>query len=134
MILPRRCLTLLTLAATASIGCGPADRGYVRGTVTLDGKPLPEATVEFQPEQGSPSFGETDGSGVYELALSATEKGAVLGSHTIRVSTYRVVPQEDGTRKVIPEQVPSSFNDASTVIREVTPGRQTIDIEITANG
>ena len=120
--------------AAALVGCGKSDRGYVSGTVTLDGQPLPAATVEFQPDEGSPSIGETDDAGHYELAISAAEKGAVVGKHTVRVSTYRIEAHEDGTREVIPEKVPSSFNSESANIREVKPGRQTIDIEIPSGG
>ncbi|MCB9872976.1 MAG: carboxypeptidase regulatory-like domain-containing protein [Planctomycetaceae bacterium] len=120
------------LVACALSGCGRSDRGYVHGTVTLDGQPLPEATIEFQPASGSPSYGETDAAGQYELALSPTDPGAVPGNHTIRVSTFRVVPKEDGTREEIPERVPMRYNSETILTREVAPGRQTIDIEMSS--
>lgn len=121
------------LVACVLSGCGRSDRGYVHGTVTLDGQPLQEATIEFQPASGSPSYGETNASGQYELALSPTDPGAIPGKHTIRVSTFRVVPKEDGTRENIPEKVPSSYNTETTLTREVTPGSQTVDIEISTD-
>ena len=129
MTCPRLAILCVVLLST---GCGGASRGYVSGTVTLDGQPLSDATVEFQPDSGTPSYGETNGSGRYTLALSADEEGAVLGMHTIRVSTFRVTAKEDGSRQTIPEQVPDRFNANSTMKREVTAGRQTIDIEMTS--
>lgn len=79
---------VVVAVACGLLGCTRSDRGYVSGTVTLNDEPLADATVEFQPERGSPSYGETDSSGHYELAMSPEDSGAVVGNHTIRVSTF----------------------------------------------
>ena len=45
-------------AMVIAIGCGRS-RTTVKGTVTLDGKPLPKAVVQFWPEQGNASTAVT---------------------------------------------------------------------------
>ena len=47
-------------------GCGGEsgpELATVEGYVFLDGQPLPDATVIFTPESGSPSYGTTDQEG-----------------------------------------------------------------------
>lgn len=111
---------LLTLVMT---GCGSEGTVLVpvEGIVTLDGAPLRLAQVEFQPEHGSPSYGETDTQGHFELHYSLTRLGALLGTHTVRVTTGGEVtdPVTDVTRNVR-ERVPPQFNVQSTLKREVT--------------
>ena len=48
-----------------------------QGIVTLDGKPLPNATVTFSPTngQGSPAYGVTDAMGHYTLNFHARSFG-----------------------------------------------------------
>ena len=67
------------------IGCGGdsdlPDLGSVTGTVTLDGKPLPNATVEFTPvDGGRPSVAMTEDDGEYELEYTPGNFGATPGS------------------------------------------------------
>ena len=67
---------------------GCKDRGpglkAATGTVTLDGKPLIGAEVEFHPESAaSSSYGKTDESGNFSLAYSTGKAGAALGKHRV---------------------------------------------------
>lgn len=121
-------------------GCGKSgpDVGYVTGIVRMDGEPLPYATVEFYPEQGRPSVGTTDEQGRFELSYSATRKGALLGTHSARVSTVREKGQFTGPDgKPLPEmgeKVGASYNQESQqnpeMRFEVKRGRNTIDLEV----
>ena len=112
-------------------GCGDSgpERGEVTGTVTLDGQPLVGATVEFQPQEGSPSYGETDTEGRYRLGYTPEKPGAVVGEHTVRISTYRV-KGPPGAQEEVPERVPPEYNTESTVTREVKPGENVFDFPI----
>src|SRR4051812_30730093 len=63
--------------------------GRVTGTVTLDGTPVPDASVIFggaKPGE-SPSLGKTDASGTYELYYSRGHKGATIGEHPVYISS-----------------------------------------------
>ena len=120
----------LALGIVALTGCGDANLGRVSGAVTLDGQPLPKATIEFQPQAGSPSYGITDERGRYELMYLPDKPGAELGRHVVRVTTYDWVTNPDGSKTEIPERVPPSYNVDSTLAFEVERGSQTIDLEL----
>jgi hypothetical protein len=124
------CLLLVGLPLA---GCGPGGPplGTVSGTVTLDGKALPDALVEFQPEgQGSPSTGTTDQQGRYELLYAPGRPGAMLGKHRVTITTYRQESTDSGQAIEIPERVPPWYNDQTTLVREVEAGEQTIDFPL----
>lgn len=59
---------------------GGAFEGFT-GTITLDGQPLDNATVEFVPiDGGKPAGGRTNADGQFQL-----EKGAVPGEYRVRI-------------------------------------------------
>ncbi len=67
----------------------------VSGQVILDGVPVPEARVKFQPKAtgsqdiapGPGSYAITDNSGRFEMQLVKPQrKGAVVGTHVVRIT------------------------------------------------
>jgi hypothetical protein len=113
-------------------GSGPK-LGKVSGTVKLDGDPLPDATIEFQPmaAEGSPSTAVTGSDGSYELMFLAGKPGAMVGKHIVRITTYRQLSSEDPRGPgEIPEKLPPQYNSESTLEKEVKSGRNTIDFEL----
>ena len=122
---------LLMSAILIGIGCRPsADLGRVSGQVTWDGQPVLNATVTFQPAQGAASYGVTDDKGWYELKQAGGEVGAVTGTHSISVETYRIYRDESGEAREHPETIPARYNTASELSHEVRPGRQTVDLAL----
>jgi len=117
--------------ALAIIGCGRSDLpelGYVSGTVTLDGKPFPNAMVQFHSEAGGrPGTGTTDKAGKYELVYTTGAKGAKVGSNRVEITTMwpdgEPPPGET-------ERIPAEYNLASTLKKDVKPGRNTFDFEL----
>jgi hypothetical protein len=110
------------------IGCKKdAAVGKVTGTVTLDGKPLPNAQVVFHPENENelPPLGGTDSSGHYELFYTEKNAGAVPGVYTATVSTGQ-------SWNNIPETVPKKYLDKKTSELQFTvkSGKQVVDIEL----
>jgi hypothetical protein len=127
-------LCVLPLAVTGCGGGGP-QLGRVEGTVTLDGSPLEGALVEFQPnEQGVPSYGRTDASGRYRLQFGVDRPGAMLGTHTVRITTGGMESTGEGQPVAVPERVPARYNTHSDLTREVTAGRNTFDFELSTRG
>ena len=128
----------MTVALIASLtGCGRSgpEIARVSGTVTLDGKPLPEAFVFFRHADGgriSEAF--TDNSGRYTLNYSNDESGAMVGSNTVRISTFIEAVREDsgaivkGTNKK--ELVPAKYNKQSELTVEVKSGKNTLDFDL----
>ena len=74
---------VLLLAA----GCGGGQRPVkVEGVVTLDGKPLPAATVTFvPPEGGRPASGRSDADGSFRLTTFRSDDGAMPGDYKVIV-------------------------------------------------
>lgn len=114
--MPRRRRFWLLVAASAACvvvgGCGKA-KTTVSGTVTLDGKPLAEALLQFVPlgPEGRTGAVRTDSQGWYQVELSP---------HPVRVavSARTIVGQErdgkDGPMiDVFKELVPARFSDLS---------------------
>jgi hypothetical protein len=129
----RRALGLLAgLLGLLAVSCD-SSVGKVSGKVTLDGQPLKGALVEFQPEDGGrPSMGVTDDAGNYELLRSRQVKGAAVGKHTVRITTANESEGEDG--KPVPERVPPRYNAKSELVKEVTAGSNTIDLDLRSRG
>ncbi len=124
-------MILCLLVALPILGCGgPEGVSGVEGVVTLDGKPVPDATVEFTPEGGGrPSTGRTDASGHYELAYTATEMGAKEGKHNVKITTGGM-KEEAGKLVEVPETIPATYNTKTTLSAEVTSGKNTVDFEL----
>ena len=109
------------LAGLAVLGCGqtPPNLADVAGSVTLDGKPVSNVMLEFQPVDGggSPSIGYTDLDGVYRLRFTRERWGALPGTHLVRIDFD--VDSHD-RRPVFP--IPAKYNRDSTLRRELRPG------------
>jgi len=123
------------LLASAGCGRGGPTLGRVRGTVTLDGRPLPQAQLEFQPQEpgGSPSYGTTDDDGRYTLTFGVDRPGAIVGQHLVRITTFRQLSTEEGGPGVIPERLPPQYNSKSQLVRVVQTGKNPIDFELSSH-
>lgn len=76
-------------AVLALGGCGSSGPKLhpATGTVTLDGKPLADATVTFVPAAGRPSDGKTDASGKYAIMTNGLP-GVPEGDYKVTVSKF----------------------------------------------
>lgn len=117
-----------------SVGCGGSgasdqpDLGQVTGVVKMDGQPLANVTVSFNPAQGRPSSAKTDSAGNYELGYIGDVKGAVIGTHTVSISTPQDAPTPPG--KTYKDPVPAKYNTKTTLKGEVKAGDNTIDFDL----
>jgi hypothetical protein len=126
----RRPLVFTVLALWAA-GCG--GQGYkiaaVSGRVTLNGKALANATVQFYPDAppgttaGPTSVGHTDEDGRYALALvdNAATKGATIGKHKVFIT---LTPKDDPNDKRPKHyvQLPARYNRRSELTFDVPAG------------
>ena len=97
-------LFMMLLVATAA-GCGPSRPALLpaEGVVTLDGKPLAEASVIFQPTAGGrPAAGVTDAEGRFKLGTFSPRDGAVPGAHVVTVARSEGTSPSD-TRWISPK-------------------------------
>ena len=127
----------------------------VEGVVTLDGAPVPEATVTFMPVQegaGASAAGVTNSEGKYTLTAVGAGIGAQVGAGTLPGEYYVGVikdefPQSAAGEAISPDSdtfegegeeieythvVPERFNDpkASGIKVTVAPGENKIPIEL----
>jgi hypothetical protein len=127
-------LTLASLCLVfALVGCGAStpELGSVTGTVKIDGNPTPDLEVTFVPEGGGiGSSGKTDASGNYELLYDGRAKGAILGSHLVRISSAAGGGEAGGEAAVAPIDIPPSYNTESTIKKSVAAGTNKFDFEI----
>ena len=135
----------LMLAGCAGRPADYPETAPVRGVVTLDGKPLTGASVNFVPAAGRSSAGMTDDDGRYELSYTGRIKGAMLGSHRVMLSkrvpdsAYEMSPQEKEMLangdyflplvEMLPERYRGSESELSA---EVESGRNVIDFKLTS--
>jgi hypothetical protein len=84
----------LVIAAVVQAGCS---RGYqletasVRGTITLDGKPVSAGTVVFTPARGRGATGALSSDGTFVLSTYGNNDGAIVGQNKVVIAP----PPED---------------------------------------
>ena len=128
------CLMLLAgLVALAGCSKGPYETAPVSGRVTLDGQPVANAAVMFQPvapegniNPGPGSYGITDAEGRYSLKLIGKEtRGAVVGKHKVRVENYTDPgdSSDDRPRKPVKHAnpIPGKYNRGEAILEFVVP-------------
>jgi hypothetical protein len=129
----RKAVLLVTLLL---IGCGPGGPKIapVSGTVFMDGKPLPNVDVAFQPNgsienpnPGRGSTARTDANGRFTLRIDGEINGAVVARHRVCISSMQMTSvdpetgtSEDGT-PVEREMIPPQYNYTSKLEFDVPP-------------
>lgn len=127
-------LLLLALA-----GCSDNGRSEVSGSVKLNGKLIAEGAITFIPVEGNtgPGAGGEIRDGKYHIAR---DKGVTVGKNRVELRAFRETGRkvQDPTGKpgvLAFERVmafPPEYNDKSTLVRDVKPGSDTIDFDISA--
>lgn len=131
-----RLLFLLLSTVLLTAGCGGTDGpdlGYVEGTVKMDGKPVPNAVLTFQPENARPSYGRTNEEGWYELVYTDEKLGATVGTHQVRITTGEEGDEDSGVEGQ-KERIPAKYNVNSELTREVEPADNVIDFDLESEG
>lgn len=120
-------------------GCTGAssEHGHVTGVVTINGTPIPDATVTFAPKGGGrAAVGMTQQDGSYELNYTPGVKGAKLGVNEVRITTYEA-PELDDNKRVVspgrPEKLPPKYSSGQEVTVEVKPGENPLDFAVEAD-
>jgi hypothetical protein len=117
------CIFLLVLVA----GCGGSTHGSVSGIVTMDGQPVANALVTFQPtgtDPGPGSYGRTNDKGEYSLEIIGGGRGAVVGWHNVMIRPELATPPGP--------KGPLKFVIKGESKFEVKSGSNTASFEVTA--
>lgn len=128
----------LALLAVISIGCGQSsdlDKVVVRGTVTLDGQPIPNGELRFIPTGGTK--GSISGGPIKDGAYVAQGRGGVpVGEHRVEIKAYR--PATKPGQPVSPEGGPAEqyldkrFNEQTTLTAKIDASTETQDFQLTS--
>jgi hypothetical protein len=109
----------------ALLGCGQGGRVSVEGTVTLDGKPLKEGTVQFTPLAGT--NGPTAGANIVDGKFVVPPQGGpFVGKFQVQITaagkTGRKVPGPfgRGLMEEYKQVLPPRYNTASELKADVT--------------
>ena len=135
MIRQQFVLLLLSVVAAGLTGCGgdsgPA-LGQVTGTVTMDGKPLPDAMVSFYPEAGGRSaHGVTDASGKFLLRFTGMKDGALVDTHKVKIETgVQLSESETQSRRTKVAQLPVRYNKETELTAKVERGSNNFDFDL----
>src|SRR4051794_19054940 len=95
--------------AAAISGCGAAgdelSRQPVSGTITLDGKPLPDGSITLVPVGDGPAAGATIAAGAFAIPRA---DGPVPGTYRVEIlsvqSTGRTIPNPEGPKGTTVEE------------------------------
>jgi hypothetical protein len=133
-----RLVVLVLAVATAAPGCAGKRRelpplGEVSGTISLDGQPLPKASVTFVPfERGQASHGSTDDAGRYRLVYTTNTPGAVVGSHRVEIRTGGEGYDKDGVFHESVERLLPRYHTRSELTATVAAGANELDFKLSS--
>jgi len=86
---------VLGIAGILAAGCGTDGRVPVKGTVTLDGRPLKGVTVVFHASpstKGNGGYADTNASGRFQATTHQMRPGLYPGDYTITVELPKYPP------------------------------------------
>ncbi len=134
MLSSQKNATLLMLLAGSAIGAAGCDgagtgREGLSGSVTLDGKPLGQGSIDFLPVSGrGASCGAVFRDGKFDIEA---EKGALPGTYQVQINgvgkTGRKIPSDEVPGEMMDEYVsvvPLRYNKHSELTREVVAGEE----------
>ena len=124
------CLCLLAL-----LGCSGASLVPVEGTVTLDGKPLANATVGLERSGGDKESSlytaDTDAAGKFAIrSFDSGRIGAVPGEYAVMIRSVKAPPGANEMTVLPPERVPPAYRDGSMKLTVPEGGTTTADFAI----
>jgi hypothetical protein len=139
-------IVLLLLVLSGPTGCGGSGvkLAGVSGVVTLDGRPVPGATIVFQPHTGKQSgggpesSGRCDSEGRFTLKTIHGETGAVVAVHKVMIYPEYVKTggnsSDVGGQSVVGPDIPHKYNYESKLIFKVPPeGTTSADFQLTSD-
>ena len=130
-------LLLLIVTIVSLAGCGEQATA-ITGVVTLDGQPVPKATLEFFPVsgRGKVSFSKTDEQGRYLADVSPTKQAVVITAMKVVGTVKNPIapdgPPVDALESVLPERF--GYREKTPHIADPVEGKTTtIDFALTSS-
>jgi hypothetical protein len=103
----------------------------VTGVLTYKGQPVTNAYLRFRPENGRPSWGQTDEQGRFKLNYDRDRDGAVVGKHKVWLE---IRPSAAEQANVMPgaglARRPAMSRDLSELFDKYSAEKSTLTVEI----
>lgn len=117
--------SFLLLAAVVCPGCGDGKPGIVpvAGTVLYKGQPVEDASVTFLASGGRPATADTGEDGRFVLTTYGDEDGAVVGSHTVIITKWIQVEDDNLEGALSVRRVPHSVTGDVLTFANYLPER-----------
>ena len=140
----KSCCWILTLSLTAAMvfagaGCQPGiSTGQVKGTVTLDDKPLANGTIRFETPGKQSASGKIVQGQIVEVTTVKPGDGAPVGAHKVAIwalaesSNLPNPDKKDLSFMVGKSLIPASYNhpDTSGLTADIKPGLNTVEFKL----
>ena len=68
------------------------------------------------------------------MMFSREVQGAYLGENQVKITTSDVLVEDTGRQVTLPEIVPARYNAQTELVRDVEPGPNRFDFELTSEG
>ena len=122
----RLCGSAFFIGLVVISGCGKGVQfGEVSGSVTFQGKPLPNAVVFFMPQSGPAAAGATQADGTFKMVTRRPGDGVLLGPCKVAITPADPINS--------PLPIPTKYTDAETsgLTANVEDGENVFDFELT---
>lgn len=126
---------IILLGFTLCVGCsGQKDKDLpdtisVKGMVTYQGKPVPDAMIMLYPEQGrKPASGKADASGNFTLTTFEKNDGVIPGKHKVTVTAYESTSEGVSMKSAIPEKY--TYQNSSPLTVTVSESENEIKLDL----
>jgi len=132
-------LSLAWILLLAGCGSESYEIAPVSGRVTLDGKPLAECQVRFQPVAASKSnaapgpgaFAVSDEQGRFTLrTIKPVRPGAVVGEHRVWLTTVKEEDMQSESGQVTAEKVPPRYRNGQLKFSVPPEGTDQADFDL----
>jgi hypothetical protein len=130
------CLICWWLAASGGCGNTGSSGVAVSGRVTVDAVPVENGTISFSPTDGAsgPTAGASIENGVYSIS---GDQGPAKGMNLVAIYGGRKTGKQVRSRRgALVDQVisvvPERYNNQSTLKRELKPGKNVLDFELSS--
>ena len=144
----RVALAALVLTCTLTAGCSDRPKlAKVKGTVTLDGKPLPYGTVTFEAKGFRSATGKIVGGELTDVTTYEVGDGAPVGTHRVVVTANAepgaaIVPNPGDAKAPKSDYmsgkslIPAAYNspDTSGLTAEIKAGENTVEFKLSSTG
>ncbi|QDU09265.1 DUF4198 domain-containing protein [Gimesia aquarii] len=127
---------LISFSGCLGDGADPLPDLYeVTGVITLDGQPLGNAKVVFEPEEvrekarRRASSATTKADGSFRLYYNPKAAGATSGKHQVTIFKLPDDNEEPGDE----QSIPAKYNEKTELTADVTEGDNTINFDLKSN-